>query len=168
MATRSKRRTKKHRHVGEAVFQMKVTVLRRSCAALIESPAAAAGRCLAEEMNVQTDLAQAGFLQYEVHDPVSGLVERERDRIFVGYFVGEPNSSARFVSDCVWVDSATLLEDLVANPTDYTPWLGRAPEWRWRVRVWIDGSSPLFDGGLASTPELDGTWRQHPLMDAEE
>jgi len=51
-----------------------------------EAPLAAARRRLREELGAgpDTSLTAAGILSYEADDPVSGLVEREFDHLYVG------------------------------------------------------------------------------------
>jgi isopentenyl-diphosphate Delta-isomerase len=57
-----------------------------------EAPADAAVRRLREELGVEPiDLTEAGSTVYDVTDPVSRLVEREWNHLFVGYALQSPS-----------------------------------------------------------------------------
>lgn len=91
-----------------------------------EDPSSAARRRLEEEMGVTADLKPAGILDYEALDPATGLVEREHDHVFTGFFKGTPRPDDRLVADWQWVDIVTLYRDLFQRSDEYTPWLGPA------------------------------------------
>ncbi len=88
-----------------------------------ERPDVAASRRLDEEMGVQCRLRPAFVRVYraELEGP-EPLVEHELDHVFVGQFSGDPSPSPAEVSDWMWVDAGTLLDDLDACPGRYTPW----------------------------------------------
>jgi isopentenyl-diphosphate Delta-isomerase len=88
-----------------------------------ESPIEAARRRLYEEMGLRADVKQAGILRYEARDPATGLVEREHDHVFIGYFRGPPRPDERIVSDWQWLDISTVRRDQSQRPDEYTPWL---------------------------------------------
>lgn len=89
-----------------------------------EEPSSAAARRLGEEMGVSVVLSEVGTIDYRAEDPSSGLVENERDHVFVGRFEGVPQPRGDLVSDWTWVDLRALRLRLIAAPARYTPWLG--------------------------------------------
>jgi isopentenyl-diphosphate Delta-isomerase len=86
-----------------------------------EAPIDAAARRVMEELGIEpVDLADAGTIAYGVTDPVSGLVEREWNHLFIGRAVGEPSPDPSEVED--W---ASVPLDQVARRgtgSDFTAW----------------------------------------------
>jgi isopentenyl-diphosphate delta-isomerase len=66
------------------------------------------------------DLAEAGTVAYGVTDPVSGLVEREWNHLFVGHALEVPSPDPLEVEDCATVP----LDDLAAmgSSRSFTAW----------------------------------------------
>jgi len=65
-----------------------------------EPPIAAAARRVEEELGIEpVDLAEVGTIAYGVTDPVSGLVEREWNHLFVGRSLHEPSPDPSEVED---------------------------------------------------------------------
>jgi isopentenyl-diphosphate Delta-isomerase len=86
-----------------------------------EAPISAAARRVREELGVEpVDLAEAGTVAYGVTDPVSGLVEREWNHLFVGHVLQDPSPDPAEVEDYA---SAPLdqLARMEPGPT-FTAW----------------------------------------------
>jgi isopentenyl-diphosphate delta-isomerase len=88
-----------------------------------ERPAAAARRRLLEEMGIDLELREAGVFSYEARDPVSALVERELDHVFVGRFDADPQPDEAEAEAWRWVAPDTLRAEIAASPDTHTPWL---------------------------------------------
>ena len=87
-----------------------------------ESVLQAAQRRLREEFGFNTELKEAFSFIYRAEDAQSGLTEHEYDHVVTGEFNGEPGANPQEIAAWKWVDVATLLEDVRANPQYYTPW----------------------------------------------
>lgn len=99
-----------------------------------EEPAAAVTRRLHEELGlVVTDLLDAGVFTYRAVDPASGLVEHERDRVFVA--VAE---TAAAVADPAEVDELARLPFdealLLVQSAAGAPWAGEVLTRAWHAR----------------------------------
>ncbi len=78
-----------------------------------EAPIAAAARRVREELGIEpVDLAEVGTVAYRVTDPVSGLVEREWNHLFVGRVLHDPSPDPSEVEECaaVPVDELARME----------------------------------------------------------
>lgn len=54
----------------------------------------------------------------------NGLIEYEYDYVLLGYYHGETiNVNPEEVQDHKWISLTALQQDLVDNPSAYTPWL---------------------------------------------
>jgi isopentenyl-diphosphate Delta-isomerase len=86
-----------------------------------EAPIVAAARRVSEELGIEpADLAEAGTIAYDVTDPVSGLVEREWNHLFVGRALDPPSPDPSEVED--W--AVVPLEDLARGEPGpaFTAW----------------------------------------------
>jgi isopentenyl-diphosphate Delta-isomerase len=86
-----------------------------------EAPIDAAARRVVEELGIEpVGLAEAGTIAYGVTDPVSGLIEREWNHLFVGRAVGEPSPDPSEVED--W--ASVPLDQVARRGTgpDFTAW----------------------------------------------
>ena len=85
---------------------------------------------LRHELGFDTDLRELFSFVYRATDPTSGLTEHEFDHVFVGEFDGPTRPNPDEVAEVKWVHPSTLLADVRANPSAYTPWfslvVGRA------------------------------------------
>jgi isopentenyl-diphosphate delta-isomerase len=88
-----------------------------------ESAASAAHRRLAQEMGIRAKLTLLGSFDYRASDPVSGLVEYERDQLFVGVVDGAPDPDPAEVEEWKWVVPRELPAQISADPGSYAPWL---------------------------------------------
>lgn len=74
-----------------------------------EPPFAAAARRTGEELGLAPELMRAaGTVRYHHTDPVSGLVEREYNHLFVGVVRAEPRPDPEEVGETAFVDPAEL------------------------------------------------------------
>jgi isopentenyl-diphosphate delta-isomerase len=86
-----------------------------------EAPAVAAARRVREELGVEpVALAGAGTIAYGVTDPVSGLIEREWNHLFVGYALQDPSPDPREVEDWTSVPLAELVP--MVGGASFTAW----------------------------------------------
>ena len=86
-----------------------------------ESSAGAAHRRLREEMGFDCPLVPAfSFAYRSVLE--NGLIEHERDEVFVGRFDGSPAPSPQEVDDWRWVTADELVADLSDHPRRYSAW----------------------------------------------
>ncbi len=86
-----------------------------------EPPAVAAARRVREELGIDpVGLAEAGTTIYHVSDPVSSLVEREWNHLFVGRALEVPAPDPQEVEDC----AAVPLDELTGAGSDraFTAW----------------------------------------------
>jgi isopentenyl-diphosphate delta-isomerase len=86
-----------------------------------EPPLAAAARRVTEELGIEPiGLAEAGTVAYGVTDPVSGLVEREWNHLFVGRALHDPSPDPSEVED--W--ASVPLDQLARRDTGrtFTAW----------------------------------------------
>lgn len=92
-----------------------------------EEPADAAARRVNEELGIDpAELTEAGTTVYHVSDPVSGLVEREWNHLFVGYALQTPDPDPLEVED--W--ASVPLDELMGVGPDpaFTAWFPRVLE----------------------------------------
>jgi isopentenyl-diphosphate delta-isomerase len=87
-----------------------------------ESPLAAAGRRLMEEMGIECELRPAFSFIYRA-DLGNGLIEHELDHVFVGTFGGAPRPNANEVQAWGWMALPSLIADCRERPEQYTAWL---------------------------------------------
>jgi isopentenyl-diphosphate delta-isomerase len=81
----------------------------------------AATRRLQEEMGFVVPLdAQFSFIYFRKLD--NDLIEHELDHVFFGKFNGIPAINHDEVASYKYVDKEELIEDMKANPTNYTEW----------------------------------------------
>ncbi|HZD00061.1 MAG TPA: isopentenyl-diphosphate Delta-isomerase [Actinomycetes bacterium] len=86
-----------------------------------ETPIVAAARRVGEELGIEpVDLAEVGTIAYGVTDPVSGLVEREWNHLFVGRALQDPSPDPSEVEDCASVPLDELVR--VAGGAAFTAW----------------------------------------------
>jgi isopentenyl-diphosphate delta-isomerase len=86
-----------------------------------EDPAEASARRVQEELGIDpVELTEAGTTVYHVTDPVSGLVEREWNHLFVGYALQTPDPDPLEVED--W--ASVPLDELAGMGPDraFTAW----------------------------------------------
>jgi isopentenyl-diphosphate delta-isomerase len=88
-----------------------------------ESPAAGAGRRLAEEMGFASELCPVGAFTYQAR--LGELMEHEYDHVLVGRFDGEPRPDPSEVEEWRWVDPAEVTAELAAAPERFTAWFGQ-------------------------------------------
>lgn len=85
---------------------------------------------LRAELGISTDLAQVASFRYRATDPVSRLVEREEDTVFVGYVPSdvsvEPDPAE--VAAVRFLDLDELSAEIERSPAEFTPWLAAALE----------------------------------------
>lgn len=93
-----------------------------------EAPIDAAGRRLVEELGLSCILEPAGAFSYVARDPVSGMIERELDHVFVGRSGDEPRPEPTEVSEVRWVSAADLEREQVASAEQFTPWFAQVLE----------------------------------------
>ncbi len=108
-----------------------------------ESAVAAAERRAREELGIRlTSVREAGAFVYRAVDPVSGLVEFERDTVLVAESRDEPSADPDEVGAWTWADLSDLSDAGVQAGRSFTPWaadghaLGRAC-WAPRERTTI-------------------------------
>ncbi|TEW69532.1 isopentenyl-diphosphate Delta-isomerase [Mucilaginibacter phyllosphaerae] len=87
-----------------------------------ENTTAAAHRRLQEEMGMACQLKEVFNFTYR-HEFENGLIEHEFDRVFMGYSDEQPVPNPQEVAACRYIDTATLANDIAAQPEIYTPWL---------------------------------------------
>lgn len=89
-----------------------------------EDPRQAASRRLGEELGLTVaadDLAPVGAVAYDVTDPISGLVEREFDHLFVGRSTDRPAPNSDEVAEVAYVEVGRLV-DTDFDDRLYTAW----------------------------------------------
>ncbi|MEK7208405.1 MAG: isopentenyl-diphosphate Delta-isomerase [Patescibacteria group bacterium] len=87
-----------------------------------EETAAAASRRLQEEMGFTAKVREVFPLRYRVQFP-NGLIENERDHIFIGEHEGAPVLNSEEAEDWKWVTSDALKKGIKERPEIYTHWL---------------------------------------------
>lgn len=87
-----------------------------------ESPAKAAMRRLAEEMNISCPLVPAGVFRYSCR-VTDGLSENELVHLFVGQNDSECAPNPAEVSLVKWVQPNDLESEIDADADRFTPWL---------------------------------------------
>jgi isopentenyl-diphosphate delta-isomerase len=86
-----------------------------------EAPIVAAARRVEEELGIEpVDLAEVGTVAYGVTDPVSGLVEREWNHLFVGRALQDPAPDPSEVEDCASVPLGEVTR--MADGAAFTAW----------------------------------------------
>lgn len=88
-----------------------------------ETVSDAGQRRLAQEMGLTAELTCFGSFTYRAVDPVSGLVEHERDQVFTGLVDDDPKPDRREVEAWEWVDAADLPSRIAVEPELFAPWL---------------------------------------------
>lgn len=88
-----------------------------------ESAADAAARRVGEELGVTltSPLVEAGDFTYRAVDPVSGLVEHEHDRVFVGRFDGDVAPHPAEIGDLWFGPQDQVIEALARQPAPWAP-----------------------------------------------
>jgi len=86
-----------------------------------ESVMDAAKRRLFEEMGIQCELEQTFHFIYKVVLD-KGLTEHELDHVLVGKFNGEPILNPEEAASWKWIDVDVLVNDIAADPEQYTAW----------------------------------------------
>ena len=87
-----------------------------------EAPLVTAQRRLSEEMNLRTSLTEVFTFLYKA-DVGNGLIENEFDHVFFGTSNNSPNPDPDEVSDWNWITIGELKQELLINPTKFSPWL---------------------------------------------
>lgn len=90
-----------------------------------ETTLAAARRRLAEEMGLDVELREVGVFTYRA-ELGAGLVEHERDHLFVGTSRGLPIPDPHEVDDWRWVEPEVLTRELAKEPERFSAWLPMA------------------------------------------
>lgn len=86
-----------------------------------ERPIDAAARALHEEMGLRCPLEPRGAFTYHA-DVGGGLVEHERDELFVGRCDEDPTPDPSEVVDARWLAPAAVDAELRAHPERFTAW----------------------------------------------
>ncbi len=81
-----------------------------------------AERRLQEEMGFTCKLQKKFSFVYQV-DAGNILIEHEYDTVLVGKYDGEVSPNENEVQDIRWVNIDELINNIVENPHEYTPWL---------------------------------------------
>lgn len=81
----------------------------------------AARRRLLEEMGLSCVLKEIFSFVYKVQLE-NGLTEYEFDHVFVGYCDDKPKPDSKEVSDWVYLGKEVLIEEIAAQPQDYSEW----------------------------------------------
>ena len=89
-----------------------------------EAPLITAQRRLNEEMHLRTSLTEVFTFLYKA-DVGNGLIENEFDHVFFGASNNSPNPDPDEVSDWNWITIEELKQELLINPTKFSPWLRR-------------------------------------------
>ena len=88
----------------------------------VTSPTAARLR-LEQEMGIAVYLSHVGAFTYRAIDPVSGLVEHERDEIYAGVHDTDPHPDTVEVEAWEWVEPDELARRMASEPESFAPWL---------------------------------------------
>lgn len=90
-----------------------------------EDTLSAAIRRLTEELNLQVPLQEIGCFHYIARFE-NGLTENEVDHVFLGEYQEQPIVMNKAeVMEIKWVELHALYEDVIQDPTSYTPWFAR-------------------------------------------
>lgn len=92
-----------------------------------EATASAARRRLAEEMGLDVPLREVGVFVYRA-ELGDGLVEHERDHVFVGTSTARPAPDPAEVDAWRWVQPEDLGRELREHPERFSAWLPMAWE----------------------------------------
>jgi isopentenyl-diphosphate Delta-isomerase len=88
-----------------------------------ESLEEAARRCLRREYEVEyAQLAEVGSFAYFAKDADGLHCENEHCTLFVGELCGPIRLNPEVAYGCAWVSKASLLREMEASPTSYSPW----------------------------------------------
>lgn len=82
-------------------------------------------RRLKEEMNFDCKLKKMFCFIYSTGFK-NGLIENEYDCVFIGKYDKDPIPNPDEIMDYKWVDLNWLRKDIIANPNNYSVWLGIA------------------------------------------
>lgn len=88
-----------------------------------ESPMEGATRALRNELGLHVNLEEQFTFTYQARDPLSQLIEREFDHVFVGLTEESPATNAEHVSDWRLVSAEELALEMRNNPGEFVPWL---------------------------------------------
>lgn len=91
-----------------------------------ENILAAGKRRLYEEVGITASLTSIGWFHY-IAPFANGLTENEVDHVLVGYIEDDsfiPNPAE--VMDTRWIEMPELKQEMLADPTRFTPWLAQA------------------------------------------
>ena len=87
-----------------------------------EIPLVAAKRRLGEEMGLRVALTEIFTFSYQA-DVGGGLIENEFDHVFFGASNQDPDPNPVEVSDWDWISTENIEQELIRNPTEFSPWL---------------------------------------------
>ncbi len=90
-----------------------------------EASHAAAARALREELGIRCALEPAGVFTYRA-DVGSGLVEHERDEVFVGSCDDAPTADPAEVAELRWIAPPAIDTELREHPARFTAWFPQA------------------------------------------
>ncbi len=88
---------------------------------LNETPSAAAGRRLKEEMGLVCDLSEVFTFSYQT-EVGDGLIENEFDHVFIARCPQAPHPDPEEVCEWKWSTLETIQKDIQQNPDTYTVW----------------------------------------------
>ena len=77
-------------------------------------------------MGIGVYLTHVGTFTYQAIDPVSGLVEHERDEIYTGVHDTDPHPDTVEVEAWEWVEPDELARRMASEPESFAPWLAIA------------------------------------------
>jgi isopentenyl-diphosphate delta-isomerase len=89
-----------------------------------EPAVTAAARCLRRELGVTLDVAELeprGSFVYQARDPSSGLVEHERDEVFLGRTDDEPHPDPAEIAELRWCPRSAL-PSAASRHQPFAPW----------------------------------------------
>jgi len=84
-------------------------------------------RRLIEEMGFDCKLKKSFCFIYKT-DFQNHLIENEYDCVFIGEYTEEPKPNKEEIMDYKWVTTKELVQDIKANPDNYSVWLKIALE----------------------------------------
>lgn len=88
-----------------------------------EQPVEGANRALFRELGLTASLSEQFAFVYESRDPLSGLIEREYDHVFVGTTSREPNLNPEHCQSYRWISAKDLALEMNDLPEKFAPWL---------------------------------------------